>query len=377
MNAKTNSPSLPLTSTGKEIRVLPAVEPQLKLLKAAARQGFYYPMLALKQLESLSAGPLGKHNVFIPDINHSKAHTLQLFYIYLPGIKATIERRANDTYMVTALELSDGYARIGKGAHKPGIYAISKKGENSYQASYKNNNRITAKDNRVVVICDGGYSNPEVAAADAAEKLMKTPGQQAALRGDFDIMYPSIENRLGGMRNYDPKTITKGFAAASVLANAMIQSQKTDGVLWVSTFGGSSVFTQAMCIVSQNKVRLPNHIASMYQPRTSVAEATQVAQQIGFVMDKNFAKGGVMAYLNSMSYNMKRVRNTNDPYSLKDYAKDIATGGITANTLIGAGLFVPALYLTSAATAATIASGIGAAHVLWTSSRNLFEKPKR
>ena len=91
MNAKTNSPSLPLTSTGKEIRVLPAVEPQLKLLKAAARQGFYYPMLALNQLESLSAGPLGVYPGHKPFQSPYAATLLYLSTRYQGHHRATSE----------------------------------------------------------------------------------------------------------------------------------------------------------------------------------------------------------------------------------------------------------------------------------------------
>lgn len=55
-------------STGKLIRFAPNVEPQIAVLRRAAKAGYYYPMLALKQLQSLSSGPCGKHNVFIPNL---------------------------------------------------------------------------------------------------------------------------------------------------------------------------------------------------------------------------------------------------------------------------------------------------------------------
>ena len=75
MTSKANLPSTRFNSTGKLIRFAANVEPQIAVLKRAAKAGFYYPMLALKQLQSLSAGPSGKHNVFIPSFNDSRAHT--------------------------------------------------------------------------------------------------------------------------------------------------------------------------------------------------------------------------------------------------------------------------------------------------------------
>lgn len=92
MTSKANLPSTRFNSTGKLIRFAPNVEPQIAVLKRAAKAGYYYPMLALKQLQSLSAGPCGKHNVFIPNINDSRAHTFQIFNMYLPDLKKLIER---------------------------------------------------------------------------------------------------------------------------------------------------------------------------------------------------------------------------------------------------------------------------------------------
>lgn len=378
MNLKANLPVSAASPAGKKISFHPRVGPQEKILRSAARQGFYYAALALKQLTSLSAGPLGKHNVFIPNINDSRAHTLQVFYMYVPGIKATVERRSNDSYIVTELELSDGYAQIGRTQDKPGIYAVSKN-EIGFSAKYKKNGRIAAEDKRVVVICDGGYPKAEEAAKDAAKRLKDTAGAHEAVAADFDIMYPALEKTLGGMRNYDPLAITTSQAAAGILAKAMIDAKSKKQVRWISEFGGSTVFTQAMQIVAQQNITLNGHIPYMYKPRTNPAQAVRLAHKIGFQIGKDFAKaGGIRASVSALTTNALRARNKKDDYSWNDYAKDMATGGMLGVGLAGAGILVASLPGTvgTLSIAGAVTSGIGATHLLWTTSKNLLEKPK-
>ena len=67
--------------TGKSVSFAPTIKADAVALKRAAREGYYYPMLALKQLKELASGPIGKSNVYIPNINDSRAHTFQMFYV--------------------------------------------------------------------------------------------------------------------------------------------------------------------------------------------------------------------------------------------------------------------------------------------------------
>lgn len=377
----TSQPPLPTTnfnSTGKLIRFAPVVEPQIAVLKQAAKAGFYYPMLALKQLQSLSAGPAGKHNVFIPNLNDSRAHTFQMFHMYLPGIKATIERRANDTYVVTALELDPKtYQSISKQQDKPGVYEVYKDGE--YKTRYRSNGRISAIDNRVVVICDGSYESPEDAMEDISSKLKSMGAEQAATRGSFDIFYPGKVGRLGGLRTYDSARNSPSFGAASLLAEAMEKAQNREGVYWISAFGGSAVFSQSMAILVRREVKLGKHIAKLYKPTTSSSEAVRLAHRLGINMPVEFAKaGGLRATASIMRANAIRATNKHDSYSWKDYASDTAKGGMLGVGLAGAGLFVATLPATSGGLgiAAAITSGVGSAQLLWLTAKNWFEKPK-
>ena len=379
MTSKANLPSARFNSTGKLIRFAPNVEPQIAVLKRAAKAGYYYPMLALKQLQSLSSGPSGKHNVFIPGFNDSRAHTLQMFHMYVPGIKATIERRSNDTYTVTSLELDPTtYQQITK-QDRPGVYAVSKQPNGRYQTDYRSNGRVTAEDNRVVVICDGNYKNSTTAAADISTKLKSMGAEQAAALGSFDIFYPGKVGNLGGFRTYESTKNTQSFGAANLLANAMESSRGRKGVYWLAAFGGSAVLSQSMEILVRQNIKLDKHLAKLYKPTTSSTQAVRFAQQLGMKLPIEFSKaGGIRASASVMRANAIRAMSKDDPYTWANYANDTARGGMLGVGLVGAALFVATLPATSGGLgiAAAITSGTGSAQLLWLTAKNWFEKPK-
>lgn len=298
--------------------------------------------------------------------------------MYVPGIKATIERRANDTYTVTSLDLdSTTYQQIAK-QNRPGIYAVTKELE-GYKAKYRSNGRVTAEDNRVVVICDGRYANSERAAADVGNKLKNMGAEQAATLGSFDIFYPGSVGGLGGLRSYNATKNSQSFAAASLLANAMESAQNRKGIYWLAAFGGSTVLTQSMEILAGQNVKLEKHMAKLYKPTTSSTQAVRLAHQLGINLPVEFAKtGGLRASASVMRANAIRASNKTDSYTWADYANDTAKGGMLGVGLVGAGLFVATLPATSGGlgVAAAITSGVGSAQLLWLTAKNWFEKPK-
>lgn len=381
MTSKANLPSTGfINSTGKLIRFAPSAEKDAAILRRAAKAGYYYPMLALKQLESLSSGPCGKHNVFIPDINDSRAHTLQMFHMYLPGIKATIERRSNDTYTVTALDLdSISYQQIGKGSDKPGIYAVSKLG-NDVSVTYRKNGLVTAEDHRVVVVAAPGAPSPLIAAEDIFPRLKSMEAAHAARMESFDLMYSALGGGLAGKRKYDPISITQSYGASSILAKAMISAKNRKGIYWVSDFGGSGVLTQAMHILKQQNVQLPKHSVMLFKPTTHPGQAIQLIHQLGIKVEGPLVKsGGPLAYVRAMISNRHRVKNDADPYGWKDYASDSAKGGLMVVGVTGATLSFATLAYGSAGllgAGAAVTGTISAAHLLWTTGKNWFQKAK-
>ena len=370
-----------LTTSGKQVSYADGLEKDINLLKSAEKQGYYYPVLAMKQLRALASGPAGKANVFIPDgLNDSRATSLHMFYVLLPGIVATVERRSSDKLIVTALTISDGYKSISKGGAKPGIYTVSKT-SGEPQVKYKTNGRIKAEDGRIVVTTEGSYTSPVDAAQDALRRLDKTAGRTASMQGEFDLVYSPIGKRLGGMRNYDPGTNTASFAFSANLANAMIQTQNKKHIHWISEYGGSAILTQAMDVVAQKNISFEgqNHSAYMYKPSTDPTQAVRLAHKLGFQIGDDFAKvSGPRVLASTLITKAVRAKNKDDAYSWKNYSADLAKGGMGGVALAGVGLFAATAFTTTASpslvAAGTIASGIGAGQLLWTKAKNLLDK---
>lgn len=353
---------------GKEVSFVPALKEQGAILKRAARQGYYYPAMALKQLNALSTGLNGKRNVFIPNINDFKSNTFQKVVVFVPGIKATVERRPNDTLVVTQLYLdpNESYMSIARGSNaKPGVYNV-RSSSDGVRLDYKNNGRITPENNRNVVISDTEYSTPEKAAINAAMKLEKIFGSDAALRGDFEMFYSPVGSRLGGMLNYNPTMLNQSYGFAGLLADAIEKSKSQDGIVWASELGGSVVLTQGLQVLANKGVSFKgkNHIVKMYKPTTDPAPTLTATKQLEMYADKKLAQGngGLRASASSMLTNASRAIDRNDPYSWKDYAGDIANGtsttaGAVGALSLGATIFVNSPILT---TVGTVAGSVGA-----------------
>ncbi len=355
---------------GKEVSFAPTLKEKGLQLKRAARQGYYYPMLAMKHLNALSTGLSGRRNVFIPNINDFKANTFQKVVVYVPGIMATVERRANDTLVVTDLQLSDGYDSIERGSReKPGVYQVSTQ-DSSIKFEYKSNGRITPKDDRNVVVADTGYPSPRKAAENTLKRLETLFNSDAALKSDFDMFYSPAGSRLGGMWNYNPLVLKEGYGFAGLLADAMEQAKNHKGVVWASDRSGSVVLTQALQILANKNVSFgeQKHIVKMRQPTTSPTPTLAAANKLGMLADKNMAKadGHVRAAIPSLITNARRVRDKKDPYSLSDYGKDLSNGTMGLVGATGALATVSALIVGSPTVVAvgSAAGLIGASHFL-------------
>lgn len=363
---------------GKQIYFAPSEAENAALLKRAAREGYYYAVQALKQLESLASGPCGKHNVYIPNYNDVKVHSFQMFHIYLPGIRATVERRPNDRYVVSKLELSDGYKAIDKESRKPGIYSITQPNDRApVTVNYKKNGRITSQDGRIVVIADTNHDGVENAAQIGKKCLTEALGLLGKHTREFDLLYSPAKTRLG-RRQFDPLAITDGYAFSSLLANAMTQIQNKKDLVWFAERGGSAIFSQAMEIALRNNVSFEgmNHLAHLYKPTTSPIQAAKFAHALGFTLGDNFTTlGGFQPRVaaSSLMVNALRVKNAADEYSLKDYGKDLAKGamdGVAVGgvAVLGASLALPGVPAIGAV--GTTLSCIGALHLLYKKSRN-------
>lgn len=353
---------------GKEISFAPKLKEEAQILKRAERQGSYYPVLAMKHLKALSVGLGGKNNVFIPNINDFKANTFQKVVVFVPGIRATVERRANDTLVITELWLdpNESYMAIQRGStQKPGVYEVNRL-DGKVNIKYKNNGRILAKDARRVVVADTKYTDPLDAAKAANACLKDLFGKGADLVGDFDLFYSPVGSSLGGMRSYNPLILTKSYAFAGLLADAMERSIKQRGVEWGSILGGSVVLTQGLHALAHKNLSFKgqNHVVKMYMPPTDPVPTLAAARQLGMLADKDMAKGNgnIRASVSSLITNARRARDKSDHYTWQDYAKDLSNGSAGALGAVGAMSFSAGLVISSPAlaTAGTVASAAGA-----------------
>lgn len=363
---------------GKQIYFAPSEAENAALLKRAAREGYYYAVLALKQLESLASGPCGKHNVYIPNYNDVKAHSFQMFHIYLPGIRATVERRSNDRYVVSKLELSDGYKAIDKESRKPGIYSINKSNaaQSQFDVKYHKNGRITAQDGRIVVIADGNHESLELAAQTATKCIAETQGKKAEHFGEFDLLYSPTGTKLG--RRFDPKFNTEAYAFAGLLANAMTNIQNKRKISWLAERGGSAIFTQAMEIVARQNISFSSqdHWIHFYKPTTNPVHAVKLAHSLGFSMGKDLVTlGGFQPRVaaSNLIANALRVQNKKDTYSWKEYGTDLAKGAMDGVAVggvltLGASLALPGVPAIGAV--GTTLSCLGALHLLYKKGQN-------
>ena len=152
----------------------------------------------------------------------------------------------------------------------------------------------------------------------------------------------------------------------------------------MSQQSGSVILTQAMEILVRQHVELPSHLAHLYQPTSSPSQAVRLAHQLKMNTGKHFVTGSGSARvaLGNLHAKALRVRNADDPYSLKDYGSDLATislGGIALGSAaaFGGGLLPVAPPVAAVITSAgAITSGIGATHLLWTHGKNLLENRK-
>ena len=300
----------------------------------------------------------------------------------MPGIKATVERRPNDSLLVTNLEVSSEYKSISKSSvNKPGFYSV-KYARGEAKTSYRRNGRISSADGRIVVIPDGAYETVQEAAKGVYGRFSETAGRAAITTGEFDMLYSPAGRGFGSslLREYDPRSISDAYAFASLCAKAMENSLQQKNVFWFSEFGGSAIFTQSMQILARKNITFQKtgHVAYMHRPSTDPVMALQLTKKLGFKVDKQFAKTIGFSSARMMIAKASRARDKKDIYSWKDYASELGNGGLGGVAVAGAGITVAGLFVSSPAlgsalaTAGTAAGLIGGGQLLWTKAKKLW-----
>ncbi len=323
---------------GKPVVFAPNLKEEAETLVKAVNKGYFYPLMAMRQLAALSTGYSGKNNVFIPNINDFKTNSLQQVVVFVPGIAATVERRSDDTLIITHLTLSSEYESIQRGSkQKPGVYSVTQ-GRGEPVAKYKNNGRITAQNGRKVIIADTVYKTPSKAAEVVISRIEGLIGSLDAT-SDFDLFYSPVGSDLKGMKNYNPAIITKTYSYAGLLADAMERSKSNRSVGWISERSGSVVLSQALMTLAAKNLSFEDekHVVKMCWATSNPRPAYHAAMKLKMVVDKQLHKSNssIKASLATQLASLARVNDRDDPYTLSDYGRELSNGTFTLAAAVG------------------------------------------
>jgi hypothetical protein len=361
---------------GKTLVFAPKYEKDALILEKAAKEGYYYPLMAMKHLSALSTGLTGKNNVFIPNINDFKTNSFQKVVVFVPGIVATVERRSDDVLAISSLELSDEYKSIARGSsQKPGVYSVTKR-SGDVIANYRNNSRILVQNERKVVVSATNYETPEKAAQEAVKRLDKIFGASASLKCDFDLFYSPLGERLKGMRNYNSTVVSRAYGFSGLLADAIEQSKGNTGVEWASERSGSVVLTQALMTLAAKNISFDEqqHIVKMCWATSDPKPTYEAVKQLGMLADKDLLRSSshIKAALSATLGNAQRAIDKDDPYNWDDYGRELANGTMTANTMIGIGALAGGAATGSPllATVGTVTGSLGALQFAYNKFKN-------
>ncbi|GAB2191952.1 hypothetical protein MAH1_35610 [Sessilibacter sp. MAH1] len=348
---------------GKDVVFAPNVQEHAKVLMKAANRGYYYPLMAIKQLNALATGLTGKHNVFIPNVIDFKANSFHKVVVFVPGIAATVEKRSDKMLVITDLTLSSEYESIAKAnTRKPGVYSVSRASNGKISAEFRNNGRIKSENHRNVVIANTNYDGLDQAAEEAVKRLNSMFGGDASLKCDFDLFYSPVGSRLNGMRNYNPVKVNQTYGFAGLLADAIEQSNNKKGVVWASERGGSVVLTQALMTLTTKNISFEEqkHIVKMCWATSNPRPAYDAIMDLDMIPDRNLfnSNSHLRASISAFKGNLERVKRKDDPYNYRDLLKSTGNGGLAFNTLAGAGVLVAGTALSGMPTGAIGVAGL-------------------
>ncbi|MBY6213010.1 hypothetical protein KUV95_15770 [Microbulbifer agarilyticus] len=369
--------------SGKPIRCIPELKPVYLQLQKAAHRNHHWARIAVKELNALTTGMLGKNNVYVRPESRRSSGGSEKYYVFLPGLKATVVRWPNDQFCITELVMDDNYYRVqGQGDEQTrlGTYRVSQlQRTGEWQARYVENGQVTKQVGRLVTVADADYGSAGEAATYSVPGALTFFGDNTATvrRMGCDMHYTPGKKHFGGMLRYNPLSIDSSRSSAVHLAATMESARDIDSVAWVSDFGGSAVLTQAMQILVDKGVSLKGHTIYLNRPRTSPAKALKLAHELKLTLNKKFANTGanLQGALSQFSVAGRRMNNINDPYGRDQHAMAWFKGAVTLSTPVGVGAA-----LASGPTIAmlgSVATAIGGAGAIYAIGQSVAEDVRR
>lgn len=340
-------PTIAGAAAGRRVTIHPGLHNTYRRLEQAALRGNHWARIAVKELQALTTGLQGKNNVYCRPFGSPKnAVGEQAFYVFLPGLKATVYPGIVGQYHVTELVLDANYYEAteeGAKGIRMGLYRARLRDKEAWYTEYVKDGKVAEQEGRLVVIADSGYESANDAAEAIMPRAIKHPDVPAHMvrQNGGDLHFTPGEKRLGGMIRYKALKEDSSRASALHLAKSMEQAKDNKGVSWVADKGGSVVLTQAMQILVDKGITLEGHTAYLYRPSTSPGDALRLAHKLKLSLNESFANTGwsVKGALSQFRVAGQRLDNKDDAYN-KSYHRQawinsaVKIGGPA--TLVGA-----------------------------------------
>jgi len=281
----TPNDNLPTTiagqNAGRRVSCSPQALPVFNQLVGLANRGNYWATLIVKGIKGLTSGRLHMDNIYVKQENNL-AYGKGIFYVVLPGVTATLEDRADGTYLLQTLKADLNYAQHQESKRKPGLWRVPKE-ENS-RPRFQEDGRILNEKYRPVVIGDRAYDDPHQvsqAARDDIVTINTTIKDMVQISG-FDLHHTPGGGGIVGLKKAKDALVTSKdrdmLESATLLANTMYNARHTQGVLWFSDWGGSAVLTRALQVLQGKNIKLDKHSVFLNRPTSSSSEALKIAK---------------------------------------------------------------------------------------------------
>jgi len=313
---------------------------------------------------------LGKNNVYVRPGERERSSGSEKYYVFLPGLKATVVRWMNDQFCIMELVMDENYYRAKDvGGTRMGLYRVEKGRSDAWRSTYVNDGQVKSQSGRVVTVADAKYGTANDAAKFSVPGALEFLGNNtsAVRAGGCDLHFTPGANRLGGLHCYNPLAVNGSRASAVHLARSMESARDIKFVSWVADFGGSAVLTQAMQILVDKGVTLEGHTVYLHRPRTSPAKALRLAHELQLNINKEFADTGfnLRGALSQFSVAGERINNKHDPYDRSFHVKKWLKRIVTVSTPAGvAGAVVAGPTGAMLGGIATVIGGAGAVFAL-------------
>lgn len=365
-----NYPLIAGQHAGKPISCVPELKPIYDRLQQAAQRNHHWARIAVKELNALSTGMLGKNNVYVRPGERQRGCGSEKYYVFLPGLKATVVRWINDQFCITELVMDENYYRVNaQDRTQMGLYRVEKSRSDTWRSTYVQGGLVKPQSGRVVTVADAKFGTADDAARYSIPGALEFLENNtfAVRKGGCDLHFTPGTKRLGGLFCYNPIAVNSSRASALHLAQSMESARDIKFVTWVADFGGSAVLTQAMQILVDKGITLEGHSAYLHRPRTSPAKALRLAHALLLDINKEFADTGLnpRGAISQFSVAGQRINNELDPYDRKFHVRKWLRRIVTVSTPVGvAGALVAGPAGVMLGGIATAIGGAGAAFAL-------------